>query len=67
MIMTAHSNAGFNDETKARIRAGDHIFISGNEPIPCWNGPILTLVIVMKYILSSVAEAEIGDLFLTAK
>ena len=30
MILTAHSDAGFNNETKARIRAGDHIFFSEN-------------------------------------
>ena len=53
MIMTAHSDVGFNTETKARSRVGVHIFLSKNEPIPRWNGPILTI----KYVLYSVAEA----------
>ena len=43
MILTAHSDAGFNNETKARSRSGAHIFLSENEPIPRWNEPILTV------------------------
>ena len=56
MILTEHSDAGFNNETKARIRAGSHILLSENEPIPRWNGPILTIAQIMKYVLSSEAE-----------
>ena len=67
MILTAQSYAGFNNETKVRIRAGTHIFLSENEPIPRWNWPILTIAQIMKYVLSLAAEAEMGDLFLTAK
>ena len=65
--MTAHSDAGLNNETKSRIIAGAHIFLSDNEPIPRWNGPILTIAQIMKYLLSSAAEAEMGALLLTAK
>ena len=43
------------------------MFLSENEPIPRWNRPILNIAKIMKYFLSSVAEAEMGDLFLTAK
>ena len=67
MIMTAHFDAGFNNETKARSRAGSHIFISENELIPRWNGPILIIAQMMKYVMSLVAEAKVGALFLTAK
>ena len=67
MILTAHSDACFNNETKSRSRAGAHMFLSENEHITCWNGPILTISQIMKYVLSSAAEAEIGALFLTAK
>ena len=67
MILNAHSDAGFINETKARIRAGAHIFLSENEPIPQWNGPILTIAQIMKYVLSLAVEAEMGALLLTAK
>ena len=67
MILTAHSDAGFNNDTKSRIRAGGNIFLSENEPIPRCNGPILTIAQIMIYVLSWAAEAKIGALFLTAK
>ena len=67
MLVTAHSDAGFNNEIKAIIRAGIHIFLSENELIPRWNGPILTIAQIMKYVMSLVAEAEMGALLLTAK
>ena len=67
MIPAVHSDAGFNNETRARSRAGAHIFLSENESIPRWNGPILTISQIMKYVVSSYAEAEMTALFLTAK
>ena len=56
IILTAHSDSGLNNETKSRIIAGAHIFLSDNEPITRWNGPILTITQIMKYVLSSEAE-----------
>ena len=43
MILAAHSDAGFHNESKGRSRAGDHIFLSKDDPIPRWNGPILSI------------------------
>ena len=57
MILAGHSDAGFNNETIAQSRSGAHIFLSENESIPRWNGPILTISQVMKYFLFSAAEA----------
>ena len=42
-------------------------FLSENEFIPCWNGPILTIAQIMKEVMSSSVEAGINVLFLTAK
>ena len=67
MIIAEHSDAGFNNETRARSRAGDHIFFSENESIPSWNVPLLTISQIMKYVMSSAAEAETTALFLTEK
>ena len=67
MILAGHSDAGFNNETIARSRAGAHIILSENESTPRWNGPILTIYQIMKYVVSSPAEAEMTPLFLTAK
>ena len=67
MILTEHSDSGFNNETKSRSRSGAHIFLSENEPIPCWNGTLLIIAQIMNYVITSAAEAEIGALFLTVQ
>ena len=67
MVLAAHSDAGFNNETKSRSRAGAHIFLSEDDPMPRWNGPVLTIAAIIKYVMSSAAEAETTALFLTAK
>ena len=63
MVLTADSDAGFNNERKARIRAGTRIFLYENEPIPRWNGPLLTTAKIMKYVMTLVEEAEMGAFF----
>jgi hypothetical protein len=67
MVLAAHSDAGFANETKSRSRAGAHVFLSENDSIPRWNGPVLTIARIIKYVVSSAAEAEMTALFLTAK
>ena len=67
MILTSNSDTGFNNETKARSRSGTDIFLSENEPTPRWNEKIFTIAKIMKYVLSSAAEAEMGASLLTAK
>ena len=67
MILAAHADAGFHNETKGRSCAGAHIFLSEDEPIPRWNGAILTIAQIIKFVMASAAEAELGALFITAK
>ena len=67
MILAAHSDAGFHNEYKGRSRAGEHIFLSENDPIPRWNGTILTIAQNIKFVTSSAAEAEVGTLFIIAR
>jgi hypothetical protein len=67
IVLATHSDAGFANETKSRSRAGAHIFLSENDPIPRWNGPVLTIAQIMKYVVSLAAEANMTALFLTAK
>ena len=67
MILAAHSDAEFNNKSKARSRAGAHIFLSENDPKPEWNGAILTIAQIIKFVMSSASEAELGALYITAK
>ena len=67
MILCAHSDAGSSNETNGRSRAGAHIFLFDNSSRPPWNGPILSIAQILKFVLSSAAEAELGALYVTAK
>ena len=63
MVLAAHTNAGFHNESKGRSQAGAHIFLAEDEPFPRWNGAILTIVQIIKFVMTSAAEAELGALF----
>ena len=67
MVLCEHYDAGFHKEIKGRSRAGAHVFLSENDAMPRWNGPVLTLAQIIKFVLSSDSEAELGALFTTAQ
>ena len=67
MILAVHSDARYANEKKARSRAGGHFFLSSNEPDPPNNGAILTNATIIKNVMASAAEAEIGALYLNAQ
>ena len=67
MVLDAHSDDGFHNESKVRSQAEDHVFLAEYGPIPIWNGPILTIAQVIKFVMSLEAEAEIGAILVTAK
>ena len=67
MILAAHSDAGFHNESKGRSRAGAHVFLSEYDPIPRWNGPILSIAQVIRFVMTSAVEAELAALYITAQ
>ena len=67
MVLCAHSDAGFHNKIKGRSRAGARIFLSENNPMPRWNGPVLSFALIIKKIVYSTSEAELGALFITAQ
>ena len=67
MILAAHSNTGFHNESKGRNRAGAHIFLSEDNLTPRWNGPILSITQVIKFVMTSAAEAELAALYTTSQ
>eukprot|EP00804_Cyclotella_cryptica_P015967 CCRYP_004129-RA/>CCRYP_004129-RA protein AED:0.18 eAED:0.18 QI:0/0/0/1/0/0/2/0/948 len=66
MILAAHSDASYLSETKARSRAGGHFFLTKTTRYPN-NGAILTLAQIIKSVMSSAAEAELGALYINAR
>ena len=67
MVLAIHSNASFLNEKRSRSRMGGHHFLSSNTPIPANNGAVLNLSNIIKAVMSSAAESELGGLFLNAK
>ena len=67
MVLAVHSDAGYLNEPNAKSRAGGHFYLSSNEKFPPNNGAILNIAQVIKAVMSSAAEAELGALFINAK
>ncbi len=67
MVLAGHSNASYLSETNARSRAGGHFFMSNNDAIPNNKGAILRISQIIKAVMSSVAEAKIGALYINCK
>ena len=67
MVLCAHSDTGFHNESKGRSRSRAHIFLSENDAMPRWNGPVLTLAKIIKIVMSSASEADLGEMFITAQ
>ena len=52
---------------KGKKSCGGTFFLSNNDPNPPNNGVILTNGTIIKNVMSSAAEAEIGALYLNAR
>ena len=60
MVLVIHNDAGYLNEEGARSRAGGHHFLSKNVANPSNNGAIYNKASIIKSVMSSAAEAEIG-------
>ena len=67
MILNVHSDASYLTEPKARSRAGGHFFMSEDNDDPKNNGAFLNTANIIKSVMSSAAEAEIGALFINSR
>ena len=67
MALAAHADAGFHNESNGCSQAGAHIFLAKDEPFPRWNGAVLTVAQIIKFVMTSAAGAKLGALFITAQ
>jgi hypothetical protein len=67
MILCAHSNAGFLNETNSRSHVGAHIFLSENKPFLRFNGAVLLIAQIIKFIMASATKSELAALFVTTR
>ena len=70
MVMNVHSDASYLSESDARSRACGHFFMgwspTDGDPIKL-NGAFFTLCTILRFVVASAAEAELGALFLNCK
>ena len=67
MVLAIHSDASFLHERNSRSRVGGHHFLSSNADIPPNNGAVLNISQIIKAVLTSAAESEMGGLYINAK
>jgi hypothetical protein len=69
MILNIHSDLSYLSERGSKSRAGGLFCIGRNidNTNRLTNGAILIIGTILKHVMSSAAEAEIGSVFLNAK
>jgi hypothetical protein len=69
MILNTHSDASCLSEREAKNREGVFFYMGSNtyKANKLTNGAILVISIVLKHVMSSAAEAEIGAVLLNSK
>ena len=67
MILSAHLDEAYLNVAKYGSRAGAHIMLSEDVPVPTYNGPILTISQIVRNVMSSAAESKLAGLFIYDK
>jgi hypothetical protein len=67
MILCAHADAGFLNKTNSRSRAGAHIYLLEDDPLPQFKSAILSIAQIIKFVMASAAKSELAALFITAQ
>jgi hypothetical protein len=67
MVLTIHSNTSYLSEPKSRSRAGGHMYMAGKDKIPINNRAVLNILQIIWAVMSFVAEAELGALYVLPK
>ena len=67
MVLAIHSDEYYLSGKNAHSRVGGHHFLSSDKYTPPKNGAILNLSKIIRNVMSSAAEAELGALFLNTK
>ena len=67
MVLAAHSDASYHSEPKGRSRAGGHFYCSNDSKYPPNNRAVLTIAQIIKAVMSSAAEAEVGALYINTR
>ena len=67
MVLNVHSDASYRTEPKVRSQAGGHFFMSSKGENSQDNGAVLNVAKIIKSVMSSATEEEIGALFINSR
>jgi hypothetical protein len=67
MVLAGHSDALYLSKSNAQSRAGGHFFMSSDVEVPPNNGAVSTILQIIKAVMSSAAEAEVGAPFINCR
>jgi hypothetical protein len=67
MVLVGHSNASYLSKSEACSRAARRFFMSNNTAEPLNNSAILTIAQIVKAVMSLVAEAQVGALYINCR
>ena len=67
MVLAVHSDASYLNEEEARSRAGGHHILSENVPFPPNNSAIHNVAKIIKGVMSSASETELGAMYINAQ
>ncbi len=67
MILFAHADAGFLNKTNSCSRASAHIYLSENNPFPQFNGAILSIAQIIKFVMALATKSELAALFIMVR
>jgi len=68
MILWLHSDAGYNNSRNARSRVGGHFYLSNKENNHhIDNGAILSIAKLIKNVMASATEAELGAIYVNTR
>jgi hypothetical protein len=67
MVLVVHSDTSYLSKPMAQSCAGGHFFMASDVEKPINNGSILNFAQLIKAVMSSAAEAELGALYINAR
>ncbi len=66
MVLCAHADAGYLNKTQSCSRAGAHTYLLDDDPTPRFNGLVLRMATIIKFVMALAAKAELAALFIAA-
>jgi hypothetical protein len=67
MILCAHADAGFLNDTYSCSRAGAHIFLVEDNRFPWFNSAILSITQIIKFGMALATKSELAAFFIMAR